>query len=1179
MEKSKKTIFGKIFGAAKDGDEAKQFKKCLPCGAVNPVDAKFCYACGSLFPVIYDSYDAFISYRRDTGSDLASLLKIQLENNYHKKIFLDIKELQVGRFDEALLRRIEETPNFILILSKSSLDRCKEKSDWLKREVMHALATKRNIITILNKDFDFPSEDLWELLPKEMRVLSSLNGIKYDHIHQDSDIRTVASYMKTEKEVPSVSLTPEIEESTIPVRTTTVPGGQIPPVTTDSAPGGQVPPVRTTTDTGGQVPPARPAQGQSQPGAAGQAKPLSEPRPGQAGANGQSEMQYIPVSGVIIKDETGSETVLTEFGIRSDSGAPSLEASNRDDIYITLGQGSKAIKWGQIDYVEIRGRDDATIKLSDGNSIDHVKLAQTRIVGKNREDFAFSFDFSKQLTIKTLRDPIPTGRDELLNTILILAKRACPQANRWTLSIRPEGEGVSVTADNYFYNDIQHTHSFLMPGKYKFLVQGKGVSFKVSQVNGENFTMYDYPLEVATALAIALTRLNSMLENEKNCAGGKETPVAPGQESFIILKRGEYLTAGTRDSKNRSVYLGPGTVLEVKEKGKGKVYQWYRFIGADDIDYWYEGPGPIDTVDRRCFFRIDETGQVGYMAEILGERDEPWGSCEIFKIDDDNVGPTEVKIHQIDSMTALNGQMSLKKSSGAFTGKLVELGNFKYGSQTKGPCLVTPDAVIPLVRSNRAGSISVSRIPESEKPRLAPASIYGSKTQIKFILNANSSEGYFDDSTSDIYMQLNEQSLGWIRIYIPSIVRILVDPGCKEAPVTVETTEERTYKGICPDPFNLAGSAFTFSNARKAMVLNATEGKHGINNPVSWSGNPEEISEQDDQKVSKPGVEVMAGEDTAESSWIMKTTNGPGERADFGMIYDYRSEMILLHGGFGKGNADNHHIIPGISALRPEQNDSWTWDGESWRLSTSGTLSLVSHAMAHDRKRGQNVILGGWTGSQRIKGTFILVKDNWIPADAGNAFETGGFQNHALAFDEKRNTVLLFGGLTISIPGGQRALGETLEWNGTVWRRLHVDSPEPRWGHKMIYDQDSGVIVLFGGTDGKSFFNDTWTWEGHTATWKKVASEISPSARTHHGMLYDALKNRVLLIGGMSADKLPLGDLWEWNGKEWILLMNQVPPKPRYNHGFAYDEKRNKSILYGGTDGIVTFCDTWEFGS
>ncbi len=186
MENNKKSFLGKMFSGKNDGDVKPAGKKCLPCGAMNPPDAKYCFACGSAFAPVFDTFDAFISYRRETGSDLASLLKIQLENSFHKRIFLDVKELQVGRFDEALLNRIGETPNFILILSKSSLERCKEKSDWLKREIMHAIATKRNIITLLNKDFDFPSEDLWKLLPPEMRVLSSLNGIKYDHIHQDS---------------------------------------------------------------------------------------------------------------------------------------------------------------------------------------------------------------------------------------------------------------------------------------------------------------------------------------------------------------------------------------------------------------------------------------------------------------------------------------------------------------------------------------------------------------------------------------------------------------------------------------------------------------------------------------------------------------------------------------------------------------------------------------------------------------------------------------------------------------------------------------------------------------------------------------------------------------------------------------------------------------------------------
>ncbi len=191
------TFLRNIFG--KKGTEKKTslIKKCLVCGETNQLEVKFCSSCGSEFPVVFDHFDAFISYRRETGSDLASLLKIQLENNFHKRIFLDVKELQVGRFDEALLRRIEETPNFIVIMSKASLDRCENKSDWLKREIMHAIQAGRNIIPLLIEGFTFPSDEKWALLPPEMKVLASLNGISYSHIHQDAAIRQIASYMKT----------------------------------------------------------------------------------------------------------------------------------------------------------------------------------------------------------------------------------------------------------------------------------------------------------------------------------------------------------------------------------------------------------------------------------------------------------------------------------------------------------------------------------------------------------------------------------------------------------------------------------------------------------------------------------------------------------------------------------------------------------------------------------------------------------------------------------------------------------------------------------------------------------------------------------------------------------------------------------------------------------------------
>jgi hypothetical protein len=183
--------------------DSSKSKTCSVCGNPNKLDARFCSSCGNEFRTVSEVYDGFISYRRETGSDLASLFKIQLESRFHKQIFLDVKELQVGRFDEKLLQTIEKTPNFIVILSRSSLDRCVDKSDWLKREIMHAIETGCNIIPVLTGGFEFPSEKLWALLPEEMRLLSSLNGVIYSHIHQDAAIRNIASYMKTEAAIPS----------------------------------------------------------------------------------------------------------------------------------------------------------------------------------------------------------------------------------------------------------------------------------------------------------------------------------------------------------------------------------------------------------------------------------------------------------------------------------------------------------------------------------------------------------------------------------------------------------------------------------------------------------------------------------------------------------------------------------------------------------------------------------------------------------------------------------------------------------------------------------------------------------------------------------------------------------------------------------------------------------------
>lgn len=310
-------------------------------------------------------------------------------------------------------------------------------------------------------------------------------------------------------------------------------------------------------------------------------------------------------------------------------------------------------------------------------------------------------------------------------------------------------------------------------------------------------------------------------------------------------------------------------------------------------------------------------------------------------------------------------------------------------------------------------------------------------------------------------------------------------------------------------------------------------------------------------------------------SWMMKTTTGPGLRFGFGMVYEDKSEGIILHGGFGSGNG----IYSG-----PNQSDTWIWNGSSWLEIKTNPIFLHDHALAYNKTTQENIIFGGRYDHLFKEDTYKKSGEKWIEIDTKKEISPGARTEHALEFDEKRNSIILFGGKGmpfadrgLPFPRFPHKLDDTWEWKDSVWTKLDVKAPESRWGHHMVYDENLGVIILFGGYNGINYFNDTWIWAGNTATWSKINTENMPSARCNHAMTYDRVSKKVLLFGGKTLSDVPLNDLWEWDGNDWKLLIENHLPKPRFSHGFVYDEKRNKSILFGGFDGKEWFQDTWEF--
>ena len=73
--------------------------------------------------------DIFISYRRSTGNQLASLIKVLLQLKGYKvrsptvlfqpriQVFIDVDRLYAGKFDLSLLKNIKAAKQFILVLT------------------------------------------------------------------------------------------------------------------------------------------------------------------------------------------------------------------------------------------------------------------------------------------------------------------------------------------------------------------------------------------------------------------------------------------------------------------------------------------------------------------------------------------------------------------------------------------------------------------------------------------------------------------------------------------------------------------------------------------------------------------------------------------------------------------------------------------------------------------------------------------------------------------------------------------------------------------------------------------------------------------------------------------------------------------------------------------------------
>lgn len=143
-----------------------------------------------------DAHDIFISYRRDGGEHLAGRVKDALKGRGFS-VFMDVEDLKSGKFDEALLAKIEAATDFIAILTLGCLERCRNEDDWLRQEIRHAIRCRRNVVPVLARGFEMPTP---RALPSDIAELPKYSGLTPVHQLFDASIdKLVSTFLKSRK--------------------------------------------------------------------------------------------------------------------------------------------------------------------------------------------------------------------------------------------------------------------------------------------------------------------------------------------------------------------------------------------------------------------------------------------------------------------------------------------------------------------------------------------------------------------------------------------------------------------------------------------------------------------------------------------------------------------------------------------------------------------------------------------------------------------------------------------------------------------------------------------------------------------------------------------------------------------------------------------------------------------
>ncbi len=295
-------------------------------------------------------------------------------------------------------------------------------------------------------------------------------------------------------------------------------------------------------------------------------------------------------------------------------------------------------------------------------------------------------------------------------------------------------------------------------------------------------------------------------------------------------------------------------------------------------------------------------------------------------------------------------------------------------------------------------------------------------------------------------------------------------------------------------------------------------------------------------------------------------------------FYDPVRNRLLVMGG------DSNLSVPtNLYALSLDGSLTWTHLSPS-----SGAPGRQGACFVYDPTSDRGIAYGGLQSAGVFGDEWALSlgsTPSWSLLEAGP--EPLARLIHRAEYDPGRNRLVEFGGATYV---GPVALNLNDTWaldlmGAHQWTRLGQASPTlplPRSSYAMGRDPVGDRLILFGGNDNNTFFNDVWSFNLASETWTQLSPTGPPPAPVEAmASVFDAARSRLIYFGGWDRSialnalvELDLLPVPTWRGIDAV----GARPTPRFGSSLVYDSLRDRLVMFGGYDqnSDVLFGDTWS---